>query len=494
MITDTIFDSVLLTGAALASIACGRDGNQRQNEQCRPNIVFILADDMGWGDLSCYGQERFETPNIDRLASEGMRFTQCYSGTAVSAPSRCCLLTGKHNGHSVIRSNRPCPPEGQFPMAEGTRTFFHDLKDAGYTTGAFGKWGLGPVGSTGDPNKMGIDKFFGFNCQSLAHSYYPDHLWDNDTKVILEDNCDEVPYGEGTYAPDLIHKKAVEFMENAVKESKPFFMFYPTTIPHAELIVPKDSIIQKFLGKFPEKPFHGCDQGMPRFRTGGYCSQENPHATFAAMITRLDVYVGQIVSKLEELGVADNTIIVFASDNGPHQQAGADPDFFNSNGPWRGYKRDVYEGGIRVPFIVKWPGKTTKGVDTDFMCTFWDVMPTIRELLGQKNGKEMDGVSLLPLLTNKKGQKKHDFLYFEFQQRDGSQAVRQGPWKLVHLKLRSPEEVYELYNLENDPEEKTDVYAENPKIVENLKKIMVREHVYNPDFPLLKGEKLRESD
>ena len=477
---------MLLTGAALAAGACSQGGKAPEQ---KPNIVFILADDLGWGDLSCYGQTRFSTPNIDSIAARGIRFTQAYSGTTVSAPSRSCLVTGTHSGHTAIRGNMELEPEGQFPLPAGSRTIFHDLQDAGYTTGAFGKWGLGFVGSTGDPGRMGIDRFYGFNCQLLAHSYYGDHVWDNDNRIELTDNCDEVQYGEGTYIPDLIQDKALEFMENSVKEGKPFFMWYPTTIPHAELIVPEDGIIQGLRGRYPETPFHGCDQGMPGFRKGGYCSQKYPHATFAAMVSRLDMYVGQIVDKLKELGVYDNTLIIFASDNGPHHEGGADPDFFDSNGPWRGYKRDVYEGGIRVPFIVQWNGHVAQGRESDFMCSFWDLMPTLREMNGQEVGDDMDGISLLPMLEGrKKGQKEHGFLYFEFQEMGGRQAVRQGPWKLVHMNIRNDKECYELYNLDEDPSETADLIGKYPEKAEELKAIMAESHIPNPDFPVLRGE------
>lgn len=480
-----IIDSVLLAGAAVAAGACGQQGKEAPR---KPNVVFILADDLGWGDLSCYGQTHFSTPNIDAIAAQGIRFTQAYSGTTVSAPSRSCLVTGTHSGHTAIRGNMELDPEGQFPLPAASRTIFHDMKDAGYTTGAFGKWGLGFVGSTGDPNKMGVDSFYGFNCQLLAHSYYADHIWDNEQRIELTDNCDEVPYGQGSYIPDLIQDKALAFMENSVKEGKPFFMWYPTTIPHAELIVPEDEIIQGLRGKYPETPYHGCDQGNPMFRKGGYCSQEYPRATFAAMVSRLDMYVGQIVDKLKELGVYDNTIIIFASDNGPHLEGGADPDFFDSNGPWRGYKRDVYEGGVRVPFIVQWNGHTAKGKETDFMCSFWDLMPTLREINGQDCPEDMDGISILPLLEGRKGQKEHEFLYFEFQEMGGRQAVRQGPWKLVHLNIRNDRECYELYNLDEDPSETTDIIGENQGKAEELKIIMAESHIPNPDFPVLRGE------
>ena len=472
-----------LAGGALAVVSCGQD----KAALPPPNVVFILADDLGWGDLGCYGQELFTTPNIDALAGNGLRFTQCYSGTTVSAPSRSCLVTGTHSGHTAVRGNVELPPEGQFPLPEGIETMFHDLKSVGYVTGAFGKWGLGGVGSTGDPVKQGVDRFFGFNCQLLAHSYYPDHLWDNDTRVELGDNRDDVLYGTGTYAPDLIHGKAMEFLEERAADGKPFFLWYPTTIPHAELIVPEDSIILKYRGMYPEKPYKGIDSG-PYFRKGGYVSQEYPHATFAAMVSRLDQYVGDLVAKLKELGVYENTVIVFASDNGPHKEGGHDPDFFDSNGPWRGYKRDVYEGGIRVPMIVSWPGHVAEGKETDFMCSFWDMMPTLRDLTGSAPTDGMDGVSLLPLLKGNKGQKEHDYLYFEFQELGGRQAVRQGPWKLVHMDIRGESPHYELYNLDSDPGETSDLASREPGKVDELKKLMKEAHIPNPDFPLLPDE------
>ena len=473
--------AMVAAGSAIAGCA------QKPEDQ-QPNVVFILADDLGWGDLGCYGQKLFETPNIDALAAAGMRFTQSYSGTTVSAPSRSCLLTGTHSGHTYIRGNLRVPPEGQFPLPEDSQTIFRDFKNAGYRTGAFGKWGLGPIGSTGDPNAQGVDDFYGYNCQTLAHSYYPDHLWDNDTKVIFEDNVDEIPYGEGTYAAEVIHKQALDFMEESVEAGKPFFMWYPTTIPHAELLVPQDSIFERFKGKFPETPYDGIDLGEPRFRTGGYCSQEYPHATFAAMVTRLDLYVGEIVAKLKELGVYDNTIIVFSSDNGPHVEGGADPDFFDSNGPWRGYKRDLYEGGIRVPLIIQWPGHVAPGSETDFMCSFWDMMPTFRKVLDRKADiKGMDGVSLLPLLEGRKGQKEHDYLYFEFAERS-RQALRQGPWKLVHMDIGMESDHFELYNIDEDPGETTDIATDHLDKVNELIALIKEAHIPNENFPLFPGE------
>lgn len=477
--------AILLTSGILLAVPFVHAEKAKEK---KPNIVFILADDLGYGDLSCYGQEKFETPNIDQIAQNGMRFTQCYSGTTVSAPSRACLLTGKHSGHAPIRGNIELDPEGQFPLPADTRSIFQVMKEAGYKTSAFGKWGLGYVGSTGDPQKQGCETFYGYNCQLLAHSYYPDHLWDNEKRVELKDNVLEIQYGKGTYSQDLIHSKALAYLDQ-MNQDEPFFMWYPTIIPHAELIVPEDSIIKKFRGLYPEKAYHGVEPGNPAFRKGGYCTQFYPHATFAAMVYRLDVYVGQIIQKLKEKGLYDNTIIIFASDNGPHMEGGADPDFFNSNGIYRGYKRDLYEGGIRVPMIISWPGHIQPGTETNHMCSFWDVLPTFEEIIHPKaKKKEMDGVSMLPLLENRKGQKEHEFLYFEFLEMNGRQAVRQGPWKLVHMNIRSDKPYFELYNLAADPSEKHNVIEQYPEKVAELKEIMTREHVKDPNWQLFKNE------
>lgn len=478
--------TLMMTGAA--ALAAGSCASERPEGKALPNVVFILADDLGWGDLSCYGQERFTTPNIDRLAAEGMRFTQCYSGTTVSAPSRSCLVTGTHSGHTPIRGNREMSPEGQFPLPLGTRTFFHDFRDAGYVTGAFGKWGLGFVGTSGDPARQGVDRFYGYNCQLLAHSYYPDHLWDNATRVELPDNRNDDTYGSGSYAPDLIHRQALAFLDEAAESGKPFFLWYPTTIPHAELLVPEDEIMQQFRGRYPETPYEGARPGDPYFLKGAYVAQEHPRAAFAAMVARLDKYVGELVDRLKEKGLYENTLIVFSSDNGPHREGGADPDFFDSNGPWRGYKRDLYEGGIRVPMIMSWPGHIAPGSETAFMCTFWDLMPTFRELTGQSAGEGGDGVSLLPLLSGAEGQQEHDYLYFEFQELGGRQALRQGPWKLVHMNIRGENPRLELYNLDQDPGETQDLSAANPDKVSALKTLMDGAHTPNPDFPVLKNE------
>ena len=478
----------LLAGCAAAHTAQSQTAPGSNPAAARPNIVFILADDLGYGDLSCYGQRHFETPNIDAIARNGMRFTQCYSGTTVSAPSRSCLLTGQHSGHTPIRGNKEAKPEGQFPLPDGASEIFLNMKQAGYTVGVFGKWGLGFIGTSGDPMRQGVDRFYGYNCQLLAHSYYPDHLWDDSTRVELTDNVPEVPYGQGSYAPDLIHAEAMKFLDSR-KEGEPFMLFYPTTLPHAELIVPEDDIIQSLRGRYPETPFKGCDSG-PAFRHGGYCSQPYPHATFAAMIVRLDRYVGEIVEHLRQRNMLDNTVIIFASDNGPHLEGGADPDFFNGNGPFRGYKRDVYEGGIRVPMIVSWPGHIEAGSTSDHMCAFWDLPATFAELTGGAMPSTEDGISFMPTLTgNADQQLQHDYLYFEFLELNGRQAVRCGDWKLIHMDIRGDNPHYELYNLADDIGEQHNLIDKQPEVAACLKALMNASHTPDANWPLLPGER-----
>ncbi len=442
-----------------------------------PNIVYILADDLGYGDLSCYGQQKFSTPNIDRLASEGMLFTQHYTGCTVSAPSRSSLMTGLHTGHTPSRGNRGYQPEGQFPLPAASVTVAEILKTRGYATGAFGKWGLGFIDTEGDPNSQGFDTFYGYNCQSLAHNYYPDHLWHNHEKVILHENDSGKT---GAYSADLIHKAALNFIEQ--NKNNPFFLYYPTTIPHAELFA-KEEYMEIYRGKFePEKSFQGVDEG-PRFRLGPYGSQPEGHAAYAAMVTELDDYVGELLTKLKELGLEKNTIVMFASDNGPHLEAGADPDYFNSNGELRGYKRDMYEGGIRTPMIVRWPGKVRAGSENSHISAFWDILPTFSEISGAEIPEGTDGLSFLPSLLGKK-QKQHDFLYWEFHEQGGKMAVRIDNWKAVKLNINKiPQGEIELYDLSNDISETNNIASSNPEIVKKMEAIMNREHILSIDFP-----------
>lgn len=433
----------------------------------KPNIIYILADDLGYGDLSLTGQGKFDTPNIDKLADEGMVFTQHYSGATVCAPSRSALLTGMHTGHTVIRGNKEVQPEGQYPIPDDTYTMAEMLKEAGYKTSVFGKWGLGFPGSEGDPNFQGFDEFYGYNCQRLAHNYYPYHLWHNQEKIVLKGNEGK---DQKIYAPDLIHEKSLQFLEQ-YKDST-FFMFYATSLPHAELLLP-EKYIDKYKGNLlPENKYEGIDDG-PNYKNGGYGSQENPHAAFAAMINHLDSQVGDIVAKIEELGIADNTIIIFTSDNGPHREGGADPDYFNSNGIYKGYKRDLYEGGIHIPMIAKWPNKIKAASSTDHISAFWDVMPTLAEITGKKLDKNIDGISFLPTLLGKETQKKHDYLYWEFHEKGGRTAIRKGKWKGIKYNvLKKPNQRIELYDLENDPGEENNVASENPELVNELTKLM----------------------
>lgn len=449
---------------------------EKNKESVKPNIIYILADDLGYGDLSCYGQKNFETPNIDKLASEGMLFTQHYSGSTVCAPSRSALMTGQHTGHTFIRGNKEWQPEGQYPLENKAITIAEILKEKGYVTGAFGKWGLGYPGSEGDPNNQGFDEFFGYNCQRFGHHYYPYHLWHNQDKILLEGN---VGNATGQYGPKEIQKQALKFLEENKDTS--FFMYYPSIIPHAELFAPEE-YIAKFRGKFlPEKVYSGVDSGE-QFRNGAYGSQPEAHAAFAAMVTYLDDQIGEIVSTLKNLGLYDNTIIIFTSDNGPHLEGGADPDFFNSNGPFKGYKRDLYEGGIRVPMIAFWKGKITENTTTDHISAFWDVLPTIAEITGAKVPENIDGISFLPTLLGNE-QPKHESLYWEFHEKGGRRALRKGDWKLVNYNLNDSQiSTFELYNLKTDQGEEENLAGEYPEIVEELKQLMKSSHTESEIF------------
>lgn len=432
-----------------------------------PNIIYILADDLGYGDLSLTGQDKFDTPNIDKLRKQGMAFSQHYSGAPVCAPSRSTLLTGMHTGHTVIRGNKEVLPEGQHPMPADTFTLSKMLKETGYTTSVFGKWGLGFPGSEGDANMQGFDEFYGYNCQRIAHNYYPYHLWHNQDKIMLKGNEGK---GQKVYAPDLIHEKALDFIEE--NRSKPFFMFYASPLPHAELLLPQ-TYIDKYKGKLlPEKEYKGVDEG-PTYKNGGYGSQKSPHAAFAAMINHLDKQVGDIMNKLDSLGIAENTIVVFTSDNGPHREGGADPEYFNSNGIYKGFKRDLYEGGIHVPMIVKWPARIKPGSSSDHISAFWDVMPTIAEITGSTLENDLDGISFLPSLLGNKNQKQHEYLYWEFHEKGGRTAIRNGKWKGVKYDvIEKPTQSIELYDLDLDPSEENNIASQHPEIAKELTILM----------------------
>jgi len=427
-----------------------------------PNIVLIFADDLGYGDLGCYGQKHIQTPNIDYLAAEGMRFTQHYSGSTVCAPSRCALMTGLHTGHGAVRDN-----EGGFgagPLRPSDTTVAEVLKQAGYDTALIGKWDLAGPDGTAIPNLHGFDYSFGYQHSSRAHNYYPEYLWRNGQKVMLEGNQN----GQGTqYSHDMFTREALAYIER--ERNRPFFLYLAYTIPHAELAVPEDSE-KPYLGKFREEPY--TKKASWQWKPGSYSPQENPKAAFAGMISRMDRDVGRLLTKLEEVGLDRDTLVMFASDNGPHKEGGAKPTFFSSSGPLRGIKRDLYEGGIRVPFIARWPGKIEPGSTTDHVSAFWDFLPTCAELAGAGAPEEIDGLSMVPtLLGQSRRQEKHEYLYWEFKEK---QAMRMGDWKAV--RPGGEDGRLELYDLKSDIGEKHDLARQHPEITARIRKIMELSH------------------
>lgn len=438
-------------GAQSGATAASRRTPKRKNQ---PNIIFILADDLGYGDLSCYGQQKFQTPNIDRLASEGKRFTQAYAGSTVCAPSRCSLLTGMHQGHARVRGNIE---GGDLPLRSEDLTIAEILQKKGYKTAIFGKWGLGFTETTGAPNKKGFDEFLGYTDHVHAHHYYTDYLWRNDQKIAVD---------KTKYTHDIFIEEALNFIR--ANRNNPFFLYLPVTIPHAAVAVPEDSLAE-FRGKFPEKPFPGNKY---------YTPQATPHAAYAAMVTRLDRSVGQITTLLDELKLDENTLVLFSSDNGPSVEGGSDPKFFQNTAGLRGIKRDLYEGGIRVPLIARWRGRIKPGT-SDLTVAFWDVMPTLAEIANAPVPKTTDGISIVPTLFDKGRQRRHEYLYWEFYERGFQQAVRLDDWKGLRLKKDQPPE---LYNLRTDREEKINVAAQNPQIVQKIEEIMRRAHVPSAEF------------
>lgn len=449
------------TAAAATLISCGT----AKAPESRPNVIYIMADDLGYADITPYGQQLIETPNIERLAAQGMLLTQCYAGCTVSAPSRASLMTGLHTGHTYVRGNYEIDPEGQCPMPAGTYTLGTLFSNAGYATGAFGKWGLGYPGSESVPSKVGFDRFYGYNCQRMAHTYYPDHLWDDDRRVDFPENVDPE---RQTYSQDIIHAEALDFIHENAETGRPFFAYLAYTLPHAELCLPHDEVYQHYVEKFKDAP---ADAKPWVSHGSSYGTSEHPMASFAAMVSRLDRYVGEVMALLEKEGIADNTLIVFTSDNGPHREGGANPDFFHSYGPLRGCKRDMYEGGIRVPFIVSYPGHIAEGTKSDQIMAFWDIMPTFAELIGSRDTITTDGISMLPAWTGGK-QDQHPYLYWEFHELGGRQAVRMGDWKGIRLNVGNDRTSFELYNLADDIHEERNVAAENPDITARINEIM----------------------
>jgi len=458
------YPSPMVCLAVAAAALCWATPGARSAEP-PPNVVYIMADDLGYGDLGCYGQKRIKTPSIDKMAAEGIRFTDHYAGSTVCAPSRCVLMTGLHTGHSLVRNNREVRPMGQMPLTPETVTVAELLKQAGYTTGLVGKWGLGGPGSTGIPNRQGFDYFFGYLCQRHAHNYYPEFLFRNRDRVPLKGNRVENPREDGAgmavergqYAYDLCADEALQFIER--HKGGPFFLYFSPTIPHANNEAGRKGMEVPSLGDYAELDW------------------PEPQKGHAAMISRLDADVGRLLARLGELGLDEKTIVFFTSDNGPHREGGADPNFNDSNGPLRGIKRDLYEGGIRVPMIVRWPGNIPAGTQTGHISAFWDFLPTACELAGIAPPENVDGISYLPTLTgDATRQGKHEYLYWEY---GGTRAVRMGKWKAVGQLGGNR---LQLFDLEVDPGESNNAAADNPQVVERVKDIMRAAHVDSPHF------------
>jgi arylsulfatase A-like enzyme len=448
----------MMTRRQFSGALAGAGAAFAQGER-RPNIVLILADDLGYGDLSCYGQEKLSTPNIDRLAKEGMRFTQAYAASTVCAPSRCGLMTGLHMGHARVRGNRS--PE--VPLAPEDLTVAESLKKAGYRTGMFGKWGLGFTGTTGVPNKKGFDEFFGYHTQLQAHTYYPHNLYDNGKDFTIAAN-----FGTKSrrWAPDLITERALKFVD--ANRAQPFFMYFASTIPHANNELGRDT---------------GDGMEVPDY--GEFASRDwpNPEKGFAAMMARLDRDVGRLLDKLREIGAENNTLVLFSSDNGPHQEGGHSSKFFRSSGPLRGIKRDLYEGGIRVPFLARWNGVTKPGSVSEQPIAFWDVLPTAADVGGGAVRSGLDGRSFVPALRGERAAGER-VLYWEFHEGGFNRAIRFGDWKAIQFGIDGP---IELFDLKNDPGERTELAANKPDVVARAREIFAKARTDSPDFPVQAG-------
>jgi len=492
--------NVALLMMILLTVSCDDSSSELQSNQSKdtsqPNIIYILADDLGYGDIGAFGSEHIQTPNMDRMAAEGMKFTSHYSGSTVCAPARSVLMTGFHTGRTQIRGNREVRPIGQYPLAEGTTTTPKLLQEAGYTTGGFGKWGLGYPGSEGMPSLQGFDIFFGFLGQRRAHFYYPEFLFldvkgQELERVYLEgneviDNPESRP-GSGRpisaeqYAPDVKHEKALAFIEE--NRNNPFFLYIPSQIPHASLEVP-DEYLAYYLDENGESIF--AEEHLPQ---GHYVDQPQPKAHYAAMVTYLDYQVGDIMDNLNELGIAENTLVIVTSDNGSYSEGGYHYSMLDSNAPFRGGKRDLYEGGIRVPTIAWWPGTVEAGSVSDHISGFQDMMPTFSELAGIDPPENIDGISMVPTLIGQGIQQEHEYLYWEFHEQGGKQAIRKGDWKAVRLNVReNRNSPIELYNLADDPGEVNDIAADHPEIIEEMERIFKEAHVPSEIFPLFEED------
>ncbi len=439
-------------------------------EPVRPNIIYILADDMGFGDLGCYGQEVIQTPNIDTLCGEGMKFTNHHSGSTVCAPSRACLMTGQHTGHVWVRANGKkvqLRPDGK------DITMARVLKNAGYHTAMIGKAGTGCDVSPGQPNEKGFDYFYGFNGHAEAHHYFPKEVFRNAEKIEFPNN--RLHTGD-TYIHDEFMKEITGYLDERGQDGQPFFLHYAALIPHASIVAPEEWV-EKYRGKVDEvSPFKGGGGG----RGAEYGPVKEPKATFAGMVNRLDWEIGEIRRKLEELGLAENTLILFSSDNGPHSEGGHSPEHFDSNGPLRGGKRDMFEGGVRVPMIAWWPGHIASGSESDHLSAFWDVMPTLCELTGAAAPDGIDGLSFLPTLLGQSGQAQHDYLYWEFYEKGGKRAALTQKWKAVQLNVGGGGDPIMLFDIHADAGEQNNVAAQYPEVVDQFRGIFKKAHTPSP--------------
>ena len=449
----------------------------KKEDPAKPNIIYIMADDLGYGELGCYGQKDIKTPNIDRLAAEGMKFTQHYSGSPVCAPARSVLMTGLHTGHTPSRGNMEVDPYGQFPLPDETVTVAELLKKAGYNTAMYGKWGLGVENSSGDPNYQGFDDFYGYYCQVHAHNSFPEYLYHNGEKIMLDNEVNYLPEdhwtrGLGGYATKKVDYSNDDFFEMAIdfianNQEDPFFLYVPVTMPHDN-------------GEAPVGERYESPTLEPYDKENDWSFEKKSRA---AVITRMDDYIGLIMKELDKTNISKNTILIFTSDNGCDN-----PDFFNGSGELRGMKRDVYEGGIRVPMIVRWPGKIKAGSVSDHISAFWDFLPTACDIAGIDVEIETDGISYLPEMLGET-QSEHDYLYWEFQEQGKKQAARKDNWKAVRLNVfEDPNAPIELYDLDTDFSEQHNVAEKYPDIVQQMDKIIKEAHVSDPNWPMYSNE------
>jgi len=452
-----------LAGGSLAA-------QQAAPEARRPNLVLIVADDLGVGEVGCYGQKKIETPRIDALAREGLRFTQFYAGAPVCAPSRCALLTGLHGGHAWVRDNVEFEGEGQLALPEGTITLPRLLQGAGYETFMTGKWGLGGPRTSGEPNLQGFDHWFGYYCQRQAQTFYPDHLWRDGARVELPGNAPDGLSGT-QYAHDLFLVEVERFLRGP--HAKPFFLYLPFTLPHLAL-QPEEEDLAPYRGRFEEHAYGG---------EYGYVPHPTPRAAYAAMVTRLDRDVGRVLDLLAELGLEQDTLVLFTSDNGPTEVGGADPRFFASTGGLRGRKGSVYEGGLRVPFVARWKGRIAPGRESARLCAHYDLLPTLLDVAGVPVPGGLDGLSFAPELAGVRT-KEHEFLLWEFHGYGGQQAIRLGRWKGVRRDLSEGPSALELYDIEASARETRDLASEQPEVVARLLALLAREHTPSPHSPL----------